>query len=172
MTREAIPLFIDDLSQFARRLSAELPGAAGHQSWLNMLARAGGFRNWQHLRAISGDKDPEPAPNMTHVSKAQRCFDDQGRYMRWPKTVTVQLLCMWPIWARIPPGTGLHERELSALIDALTTFRDAARIRRSMIEAGMLRRTRDGSRYDRVEQKPPPEARMLIASLPDPRSSQ
>lgn len=169
MTRAAIPLYIDDLSEFARKLSAELPDAAGHQTWLNLLSKAGGFKNWQHLRAVHGDKDPEPAPNMAQVRKAQRYFDARGFYSHLPKKLSLQLLCLWPVWARLDLRDGLTERELSHQINALTGFRDPAMLRRDMVESGMLRRTRDGSRYDRVERRPSPEARVLIASVPDPR---
>lgn len=171
MTRQAIPLHIEDLPAFARRLAREMPDTASHQSWLNSLARAAGFRNWQHLRAAFGDRDPAPAPNMDRLRKAQRHFDAQGFYTHLPSKVALQLLCLWPIWARLPAGEVLDERALSARIDALTRFRDAAHVRRGMIEAGLMRRNLDGSRYERVEQAPPPEARLLIAALADPRSA-
>ena len=59
MPRETIPLSIDDLSRFARTLAGELGDAApSHLSLMNMLARAAGFRNYQHLRAESNATEP------------------------------------------------------------------------------------------------------------------
>lgn len=171
MTREAIPLYIDDLSDFARHLARELPDTMPHQSWLNLLARAGGKKNWQHLRASHGITDPEPAPDLNQVKRALRHFDEAGRMTRIPTRRGMQILAVWAIWARLPKGTPLSERALSARIDALCCFHDAAQIRRTLIEAGLMTRTLDGSRYDRVEQAPPPEARALIARLRDPRSA-
>lgn len=168
MSRRPIPIHIDDLSDFARRLGRELP-EQGHQSLLNMLARASGFRNWQHLRASHGDRDPEPAPDMEQLRRALRHFDAEGRYTHVPGKQSLQLLCLWAIWGRLPAGEGLSEREISARIDALTVFRDAARLRRMLVDTGLARRTRDGARYERIEQRPGPEARALLRALPDPR---
>ena len=52
MPRELVPLHTDDLSAFTRVLADELgDDAPSHLSLMNMLARAAGFRNYQHLRA-------------------------------------------------------------------------------------------------------------------------
>lgn len=51
MTRTAISLRIPDLSDFARSLAREFEDPPGHLTLLNKLARAAGFRNFQHLRA-------------------------------------------------------------------------------------------------------------------------
>src|SRR5689334_17900930 len=60
MTREAIPFVVPDLSQFARTLGRSLKERhasktepPGHVELLNLLARAGGHRNLQSLRAAA-----------------------------------------------------------------------------------------------------------------------
>ena len=51
MTRDVISLQIDDLSHFARSLRAGLANPPSHLEMLGHIARAAGYRNYQHLRA-------------------------------------------------------------------------------------------------------------------------
>jgi hypothetical protein len=155
---------IPDVSAFARALRSQVQAdGEGHQTWLNRVARAAGFRNYQHLSAIR--KDAEPPADRARVTRALRWFDDRGRLARWPSRRGVRGLCLWAVWARVPPATEWDEREISALIDGMTTLKDAAQIRRSLFELGLLARNRDGTGYRRIERRPPPEARALIAEL-------
>lgn len=171
MTRETIPLHFPDTSAAARSLAADLarlPGPPGHVQWLNMLARAGGFRNFQHLRAGTKAMAPQPpaaTPDMARVTAALRAFDAQGRFASWPARTEVQKLCLWPLWARLPRGEPMGERAVSRRLDALHGFADAAILRRTMVECRMLSRSPDGSDYRRVEQAPPPEALALIRAV-------
>ncbi len=162
--RQPISLSIPDVSGFAKALRLDAPGTdAGHQSWLNHIARAAGFRNYQHLSAVR--KDAEPPADPAKVTRALRWFDEQGRFARWPSKQSVRELCLWAIWARLPAGQVWDERGVSERIDALTALQDAAQIRRSFIEMGLFTRNIDGTGYTRVERRPPPEARALIAVL-------
>ena len=69
MPRQSIPLAIADLSQFSRALGAQLAArpdkVPSHLSLMNMLARAAGFRNFQHLRA--GAEPEAQVPALRHV---------------------------------------------------------------------------------------------------------
>jgi hypothetical protein len=162
--RQPISMTIADVSGFARALRHEAPGAeAGHQSWLNHIARAAGFRNYQHLSAAR--KGAEPPADPAKVARALRWFDAEGRFARWPSKQSVRELCLWAVWARLPPGEEWDERAISARIDDLTALKDAAQIRRSFVEMGLFTRNIDGTGYARVERRPPPEARALIAAL-------
>ena len=171
MPREAIPFVVDDLSAFARRLRAELPPEASHQATLNALARAAGFRNLQHLRAARLGPDAEAPPDLAAVRRAAARFDAAGRFTGWPAKRSLRLLCLWPIWARLPAGAEWDERGVSALIHAECTFRDAAGIRREMVGEGMLWRTVDGARYRRIEVRPGPTERALIRAVPSGRAT-
>ncbi|APZ54342.1 DUF2087 domain-containing protein [Salipiger abyssi] len=162
MTRDVISLTIDDLSHFARSLRAGLASPPSHLEMLGQIARAAGYRNYQHLRASHA---PAPQADRKRVERALRHFDGQGRLMRFPGRTRMQWLCLWPLWARLPARHEMSERQISARIDALTGFRDAAQLRRSMVEAGLVTRTVDGAVYLRREQAPPPEARALIAAV-------
>jgi len=162
MTRDVISLQIDDLSQFARSLRAGLANPPSHLEMLGQIARAAGYRNYQHLRA---HRTPAPKPDAKRVEKALRYFDGQGLLMRFPGRTQMQWLCLWALWARLPAREEMSERAISARIDGLSAFRDAAQLRRSMVEAGLLTRTIDGAVYLRREQQPSAEARALISAL-------
>jgi len=163
MSRDPIALSIPDLSAFAKAVRADLTAPPGHQEMLNILARAAGFRNYQHLLARRPLGPPEA--DAGQVARALRYFDGQGRFARWPARTQVQKLCLWALWAALPPRHAMTERQISARIDALSSFRDAAQIRRAMVEHRMVSRTVDGSAYLRIEQAPPPEALHLTDRL-------
>lgn len=163
MSRETISLEIKDLTQFARSLRAELPHKPSHVETLRLVARAAGYRNFQHLRARNA---PKPVADDKLVARALEHFEDNGFLKRWPGKTQIQALCLWVLWSRLPARQVMREREISQAIDDMTLFRDAAQIRRGMIEHRLVMRNLDGSAYERIEQAPPPEARALIAQLP------
>ena len=186
MPRQSIPLALADLSQFSRALGAQLaarPGEApSHLSLMNMLARAAGFRNFQHLRtgaepAPELDAAPLPPPpeappepvDPRRIAKVAGYFDAEGRLMRWPSKRAQQILCLWALWARLPAATPMSEREIGERLKALHGFGDHAILRRDLVGLGLFRRDPDGSNYLRLEKAPPAEPRLLIRELA-PRS--
>jgi hypothetical protein len=181
MSRDLLALPVADLSAFTRHLSRQLgaegAGAPPHQSLMNMLARAGGFRNLQHLRAARAAErrldTPAPAQGpVDHalVARAMVLFDDHGVLRQWPARRAVQILCLWALWARLPRGSGQSERQISAVLNALHGFGDAALLRRDLVELGLLWRSDACTDYARVERRPPPQALALIARLATRRS--
>jgi len=162
MTRDVIQLTIADLSQFTKSLRGSLPKSPSHVEMLNHVAQAAGYKNFQHLRATN---TPEPLVDQRKLDRALRNFDDKGRFANWPGKTSMQRLCLWGVWALLPAKTTLNEREISALIDQKTATKDAAQIRRSLVEMRLLTRNKDGSRYLRVEQPVPADARALISRL-------
>lgn len=172
MAKDSLILPVADLSAFARALARQFsPDAPTHLSLMNMLARAAGFRNLQHLRAVqsAGARLANaPPPEMVdhgQVSRALTQFDAAGILRQWPARRAVQILCLWALWARLPTGQSQTERQISAALNALHGFGDAAILRRDMVALGLLSRTVDGSDYRRRERRPPPEARALIRQL-------
>ncbi|TPE62901.1 DUF2087 domain-containing protein [Sandaracinobacter neustonicus] len=173
MPKHAIAFEIEDISAFARLLGKQLQAAKdtpSHLSLLNMLARAGGYRNFQHLRAEGAGRqvaaaaaeerfDPRP------VERAFIQFDAAGQLLRFPAKRSLQILCVWALWARLPRGEVMAERRVNELLNTMHLFGDPALLRRDMVEMGLLTRQADGSDYRRVEQKPPPPARELIRRL-------
>lgn len=77
MPRDTIALTISDLSAFARTLRRDLATAdsfPGHLALMNMLARAAGYGNFQHLRATPDPQTramPDPVPQTDR--KISRC---------------------------------------------------------------------------------------------------
>lgn len=175
MSRTAIPLQVADLSPFAKTLRQSLSqreGTPTHVELLNLLARAAGFRNYQHLRAdaetsarLQAATAPGPRADLAQVEKAARYFDRDGILESWPSRLALQTLCQWVFWSRLPRGEVFTERQISDLIGDWHAFGDHALIRRAMIDAKMLARTPDGREYRRIERAPPPELAPLLAHL-------
>lgn len=169
MTRKAISMTLPDVSAFARALGADLAEelglTPGHQRLLNTIARAGGYRNFQQLKATHVADVPVDPVDGRLVARALARFDDDGLLIDWSTRRKVRQHCLWALWAQMPPREVFSEREVSALFNTMTRFRDAAQIRRSLVEDRLLERERDGSAYRRVEAKPDPTAVVIIRAV-------
>lgn len=162
MSRDVLRLTIDDLSQFTKTLRGALPDAPGQSEMLGHIARAAGYRNYQHLKSRL---TPEPAVDRKRVARALRYFATDRRWESWPLKRSIRELCLWVIWTRLPVREVLTERQISAVIDEETLFRDPAQIRRSLVEMGLLTRNLDGSAYERLELPMPPDAKALLRAV-------
>lgn len=161
-----------DLSALAKTLKRELDARTdppGHVEILNMLSRAAGFRNYQHLKAsraaearLSAPPSPEPQVDFRRVEAAARCFDATGVLLRWPGKTHLQQLCLWKLWSFFPSEEELNEKAVNALLKRHHAFGDHALIRREMVNLRLLSRTPDCRLYRRVERRPPPDALALI----------
>ena len=175
MPRTPVPLVIEDLSTFARLLASQLETQKQltHVQMLNLVARASGYKNYQHLLAndaaktrIEGTRIPVITVNFEHVERALRCFNDQGVMVMWPAKRQTQEICLWPLWAALPPfGAIMDEPQVNRLLNQVHGFGDAALLRRELWGAGFVTRNLDSSNYQRVEVAPPPEARELIRQI-------
>lgn len=162
MSRDIVSVQIADLSQFVKSLRAALPGSPGHLAMLGLVAKAAGYRNYQHLLA---QNSPRPPVDQRRLERALRHFDVAGLFAKWPGKTGLQHLCVWAIWAQLPARLAMTEPQISARIDALCSFRDAAHIRRTLVELDLFRRNIDGSVYERREQNVPVDAAALLAAL-------
>jgi hypothetical protein len=172
MPRELLSLQTTDLSSFAKSLGRELAASVhppGHQSLLNMLARAAGHRNLQSLRAA--DARPLPAaaaapaaawPLSDTARKALGQFDERGILVRWPQKHAVQRLVLWLLWTRIEARRVYSERQINDLLNAWHAFGDPATLRRELIGMKLLTRKPDCSDYRRLPGRATDEARALI----------
>lgn len=178
MPRSIFPMEIADLSAFAKSLRSEIlrfDHKPSHLEMLNLLARAAGFRNYQHFRAAAKTADvvaewrpvldDMPAPDEARVLKTARHFDEEGRLVRWPGKRGLQELCLWFLWSKIPADREFTERQISELLNTLHLFGDAAMLRRDLFDFGLVQRTRDGREYRRIEQKPPAELKLLLSRI-------
>lgn len=178
MPRTIFPMAVSDMSAFAKSLRDQLEKLdhkPSHVEMLNLLSRAAGFRNYQHFRSITDSADPadiahvvaepEPQPDERRVMHTLRVFDREGRITRWPGKRAQQQLCLWYLWSKIPRGKVFSEREISAFLNGLHLFEDAALLRRDLFDLGLVTRKRDGSDYRRIEKKPPPELGLLLRKV-------
>ncbi|WP_224814508.1 DUF2087 domain-containing protein [Hasllibacter sp. MH4015] len=162
MTRSPDPLFIADLSLFAKSLRTALEAQTappGQAKMMDLIAKAAGFRNQQTRRAAR--LTPRPSDR---VGRAMRCFAD-GQMVRWPKQTVIQGLCLWVMWHHLPPRREMEEPEVNAILNAHHSFGDHALLRRSLVDHGMMARSRDGRVNRRIEQRPPDDALVLIQTL-------
>ena len=170
MSRTTIALQTHDVSSFAKALRTQLvshQGVPGHVELLNMLARSAGHRNFQHLRAEpeSSPAPPQPAADPVDrkgVERTVRCFDANGRLLRWPARRGDQILALWVLWSKIPPRREYSEQEISRLLQGLHAFGDHALLRRDLFGMGLVFRTDDCRVYRRIEQAPPATAVAVI----------
>lgn len=89
---------------------------------------------------------------MDDECRAQR-FLDHGRLVRTPRRHADRDLVLEHLVARVlAPGEWLTEAEVTERIAALTD--DPVRLRRDLVEAGLLGRRADGSTYWRERQTP------------------
>lgn len=175
MSRTVFPFAATDVSALAKSLTRELEacdGKPGHVQLLNMLARATGYRNFQHFRAQQAagerlDAAPAPADPVDHllVERVAAAFDGTGRLVRWPAKARHQALALWGLWSKLPAGQVMTERQISDTLKTLHLFGDHALLRRELIDRRMVRRTPDCRVYERIERAPPPEAVALIRRL-------
>lgn len=172
MSRTALPFLAEDVSALAKSLRKQLIGHEGspsHVELLNMLARASGHRNYQHLKAqaaagqrlAAAPSSPERVDHLL-VEQATRHFDGDGRLIRWPAKASHQRLCLWPLWATIPQGEVFSEVQINALLKGRHLFGDHAILRRSLCDGGLVARTPDCRAYRRIERRPAAEALALI----------
>lgn len=74
-------------------------------------------------------------------------FDGDGRLISWPaKQARKQLVCE-RLGLLFEPGRTYSEHEVNAILSGAHTFGDFFLLRRELIEQGVLRRERDGSKY-------------------------
>jgi len=174
MSRTLVSLMVEDVSALARGLRKRLEttdGIPSHVEMLNLIAKSGGYKNIQHLKAEQDSTvaveglPPAVEINPKRVKKATTYFDLQGRLGSWPKKHSLRLLCLWVLWSRLPARTPLSELEIDERLSLDHTFCDHALLRRMMVDNGMIARTADGREYHRLEKQPPAEALEVFKRL-------
>lgn len=174
MPRESLPLVVDDLSSFAKALRAQLlkhepSQPPGHQTLLNMLARAAGHRNLQTLKARPPAPPPKAAPPAAELSdivrRTLRLFDDQGRLTRLPVKRSLQLMALWGLWMRFDAKRPYREREVNQILTTWHSFGDHCTLRRDLVTQKLLARTADSSVYTKLPARPAEDAMALMRAL-------
>ena len=107
----------------------------------------------------------EPDTDVRLLERVSRCFDPQGKLIRWPAKRSEQVPVLWALWSRLPSGVVHTEQQISGLLKAMHAFGDHALLRRELVELGLVSRTDDCREYRRVEQQVPPDAAALITAI-------
>lgn len=81
----------------------------------------------------------------------QKLLDAQGRITRWPSKLNEQQVMMEYLIDKFEPEKGYNEKEVNELLQQWYRDPDFVLLRRSMVDAGILKRTKDGARYWREE---------------------
>jgi len=167
--RESFPLVVDDLSTFAKSLRTQLlahPATPGHQTLLNMLARAAGHRNLQVLQARPPATKPQAAaPHSDIVRRTLRLFDEQGRLTRLPVKRSLQLMALWGLWMHFDAKRPYREREVNQILIAWHTFGDYCTLRRDLVTQKLMARTADSLIYTKLPARPGEDAMALMRTL-------
>lgn len=168
-SRDIVPLSVADVSQYGktlRRLLSE-SGATevpGHLALLNLLAKSAGYRNYQALRASMLPVPPRSDLPRTTL-RALNHFDSGGRLVRWPTQFAVQQTALWGLWARLPAKKSLTEAEVNEYLEGSHAFGDPATLRRELVNAGLLWRTKDCREYRKEAKRPNAEVRAFLDTL-------
>ena len=185
MTRLLVPLVTPDLSSFAKALKRLLDErhAAGkpppsHLELLNLLARAGGARNFQTLKAAAQAAPPPAVPSRETLPEAPAAtdppqlsatarkallqFDAFGRLVRLPNKLSVQRLANWALWTHFEARRKYTEKEVNALLNARHNFGDPATLRRELVNMKLLGRKSDCSVYWKEPQRPGEEVQGFL----------
>ncbi|MGD9638014.1 MAG: DUF2087 domain-containing protein [Alphaproteobacteria bacterium] len=185
MVKTTIPFYCEDISQLAKSITAQLKTfekSPSHLEVLNILAKAKGFRNFQHFKASDISDLEKPEDNTANeislenhnadseideakIKKIMRYFDNDMRLIRWPSKESHRLLCIWVLWSNINSKQSFSEKEISSKLDEMHLFGDYALLRRWLCDYGLMTRNSDGSNYQRVELVPSVEVKALIKAL-------
>ena len=84
--------------------------------------------------------------------RAARVLDEEDRVKMWPsrKQRERQLDVLRYLASKIPPEVDHSEMQVNAIIKQWHTFQDHALLRREMVDAGLVMRDADGSKYRRA----------------------
>ncbi len=175
MSKTPLPLHVGDISGFARTLRRQMDNLdriPSHVEMLNLLTKAGGYRNFQHFKA---QQDTSHAPreiestlteiDLKRIKHLTRHFDGAGKLIRWPKKFTLRMLALWVMWSRIAPRKAHTELEINEILKQNHHFEDHALLRRELVDRDFLKRTADGRQYSRIERRPPTEVVELFRQI-------
>ena len=74
-------------------------------------------------------------------------LDAQGHLTQWPSRRRMQRYAVLYLVAKFQRARRYSEPEVNAILDTWAPFRDAALLRRTLIEEHLLERTADGREY-------------------------
>ena len=88
------------------------------------------------------------------IPELRAFLDERGRLTSLPSKYKKQLCAVWYLAGKLEAGRAYTQDQLGDALDAWHTFHDPATLRRSLADLGLLRRTRDGAEYRRIDTLP------------------
>lgn len=79
-------------------------------------------------------------------------LDDQGRIHSWPAKQSKKRMVLTYMAQQFKAGEFYTEKEVNTIIDTWHLFGDYLLLRRGMVDAGLMQREKDGTRYWRTEE--------------------
>ncbi len=166
MSRTPVSFEIADLSQFAKNLSRQWPvEKPSHLTLLNLLSKAAGFQNYQHLLSKQTVAEHPSEKLDKKTTRWLRLFNDIGQPVRWPTKHLDQRAILWVVGAQLPEFKKWSEKQINAFIKARIAFADYAIVRRELISMELLGRTADGSNYWSESFQYPDEFKELLGQV-------
>ena len=127
MSKQTIPFQVDDISALAKSLkmaAGQANIAPSHVEWLNVLARAAGYKNFQHFRAnhaaeqrLAKPSGPIEAIDHHLIEQTLRHISSEATLLRWPSRKAQKDLCLWWLWSLFPAHASLTEGEVNTLVE-------------------------------------------------------
>ncbi len=93
---------------------------------------------------------PDSQPSLTPAEAARELsgwLDAQGHLFRWPTKRKLQRAAVFYLVAKFERERAYDEAEVNAVLDTWAPFKDAALLRRTMVEEHLFQRTPDGREY-------------------------
>ncbi len=83
----------------------------------------------------------------------ERFIDEEGKIKQLPAKKEPRLAVLSYLAEKFETNRDYTEKEVNAIIDSWHTFGDYFLLRRELIDWGLMRRERDGSRYWKEKEK-------------------
>lgn len=173
MSRKNIAFACADISTLAKSLRKQLMSCDSFPSqveMLNILAKANGYTNYQHLRDEALEAESAVSRLDVAIPQKLRPFMTEDYILHaWPAKYSIQTLSLWFFACRFQYQKRYSEREINEIISRFidVEFGDFARIRRELCNLKMLKRTDDGRDYWRASTTPPEELKTLADYWPE-----
>jgi hypothetical protein len=77
----------------------------------------------------------------------EKYLDDQGRIKQWPSKMIMKIKILTYLTTKFSDDAQYTEAQVNEILKQWHTFNDYFILRRGLIDAGLLKRHLDGSRY-------------------------
>ena len=86
-------------------------------------------------------------PRLDQPAELRKFLNEDGQIHRYPNKMQAQQLLIGYLATKIEKGVKYSEKEINALLNEWHTYKDPARLRRDLVDFGVMERTADGAEY-------------------------